>query len=63
MLAKEAQRALEAGKTCFSWKSQWLHKPEQAKELVQVAQKQGLTLTVGFLSVFLPGSTKHQTSD
>jgi UDP-N-acetylglucosamine 3-dehydrogenase len=54
ILAKEALKALKAGKHVL------VEKPmatdtQQAKKLVQTAQENGLHLTVGFLMRFIPG--------
>ena len=54
ILAKEAQSALEAGKHVLVEKPM-ASNAIQAMNLVQIAQSQGLILTVGFLMRFLPG--------
>jgi UDP-N-acetylglucosamine 3-dehydrogenase len=54
ILSKEAQKALEAGKHVLVEKPM-ANNSDQAKILLQTAQKQGLHLTVGFLMRFLPG--------
>jgi UDP-N-acetylglucosamine 3-dehydrogenase len=54
ILAKEAKKALDAGKHVLVEKPM-ATTPRQAKKLVQTAQENGLHLTVGFLMRFIPG--------
>ena len=54
ILAKEAQKALNAGKHVLVEKPM-ATTPQQAQKLVQTAQENGLHLTVGFLMRFIPG--------
>lgn len=54
MLAKEAEKALNAGKHVLVEKPM-ATTPQQAKKLVQTAEENGLHLTVGFLMRFIPG--------
>jgi UDP-N-acetylglucosamine 3-dehydrogenase len=54
ILAKEAKKALDAGKHVLVEKPM-ATTPQQAKKLVQAAQENGLHLTVGFLMRFIPG--------
>jgi UDP-N-acetylglucosamine 3-dehydrogenase len=54
ILAKEAKKALDAGKHVLVEKPM-ATTPQQAKKLVQTAQENGLHLTVGFLMRFIPG--------
>jgi len=54
ILAKEAKKALNAGKHVLVEKPM-ATTPQQAKKLVQTAQENGLYLTVGFLMRFIPG--------
>ncbi len=54
ILAKEAKKALNAGKHVLVEKPM-ATTPQQAKKLVQTAQENGLHLTVGFLMRFIPG--------
>ena len=54
VLAKEALKALHAGKHVLVEKPMATN-PKQAKKLVQTAQENGLHLTVGFLMRFIPG--------
>jgi UDP-N-acetylglucosamine 3-dehydrogenase len=53
-LAKEAMKALKAGKHVLVEKPM-AAKPEQAEALIKTAEKEGLHLTVGFLMRFIPG--------
>ena len=53
-LAKEAMKALKAGKHVLVEKPM-ASKPEQAESLIKTAEKEGLHLTVGFLMRFIPG--------
>ncbi len=53
-LAKEAMKALKAGKHVLVEKPM-AAKPEQAESLIKTAEKEGLHLTVGFLMRFIPG--------
>jgi UDP-N-acetylglucosamine 3-dehydrogenase len=54
VLAKEALKALRAGKHVLVEKPMATN-PQQAEKLVQTAQENGLHLTVGFLMRFIPG--------
>jgi UDP-N-acetylglucosamine 3-dehydrogenase len=54
LLAKEALKALRAGKHVLVEKPMATN-PKQAEKLVQTAQDNGLHLTVGFLMRFIPG--------
>ena len=54
ILAKEAKKALNAGKHVLVEKPM-ATTPQQAQKLVQTAQENGLHLTVGFLMRFIPG--------
>ena len=54
ILAKEAKKALNAGKHVLVEKPM-ATTPQQARKLVQTAQENGLHLTVGFLMRFIPG--------
>ncbi len=54
VLAKEAQKALNAGRHVLVEKPM-ATTPQQAQRLVQTAQENGLHLTVGFLMRFIPG--------
>jgi UDP-N-acetylglucosamine 3-dehydrogenase len=54
ILAKEALKALRAGKHVLVEKPMATN-PKQAEKLVQTAQENGLHLTVGFLMRFIPG--------
>ncbi len=54
VLAKEAQKALNAGKHVLVEKPM-ATTPQQARKLVATAQENGLHLTVGFLMRFIPG--------
>ena len=54
ILAKEALKALNAGKHVLVEKPMATN-PQQAEKLVQTAQENGLHLTVGFLMRFIPG--------
>ena len=54
VLAKEALKALNAGKHVLVEKPM-ATSPRQAQKLVQTAQENGLHLTVGFLMRFIPG--------
>ena len=54
ILAKEAKKALIAGKHVLVEKPM-ATTPQQAQKLVQTAQENGLHLTVGFLMRFIPG--------
>ena len=54
MLAKEALKALNAGKHVLVEKPM-ATTPQQAEKLVQTAQENGLHLSVGFLMRFIPG--------
>ncbi len=54
ILAKEALKALNAGKNVLVEKPM-ATTPQQAEELVRTAQENGLHLTVGFLMRFIPG--------
>jgi UDP-N-acetylglucosamine 3-dehydrogenase len=54
VLAKEALKALNAGKHVLVEKPMATN-PRQARKLVQTAQENGLHLTVGFLMRFIPG--------
>jgi UDP-N-acetylglucosamine 3-dehydrogenase len=54
ILAKEALKALRAGKHVLVEKPMATN-PQQAEKLVQTAQENGLHLTVGFLMRFIPG--------
>jgi UDP-N-acetylglucosamine 3-dehydrogenase len=53
-LAREAMRALRAGKHVLVEKPMAANS-KQAKALIKVAEKEGLHLTVGFLMRFIPG--------
>lgn len=53
-LAKEALKALKAGKHVLVEKPMAAN-VKQAKELLEIAEKDGLHLTVGFLMRFIPG--------
>jgi len=53
-LAKEAQKALEAGKHVLVEKPMATN-TKQAEKLLKTAEKEGLHLTVGFLMRFIPG--------
>ncbi len=53
-LAKEALRVLKAGKHVLVEKPM-AENVKQAKELLEIADKEGLHLTVGFLMRFIPG--------
>lgn len=53
-LAKEAKKALDAGKHVLVEKPM-ATTPDQAQKLVRLAQENGLHLTVGFLMRFIPG--------
>jgi UDP-N-acetylglucosamine 3-dehydrogenase len=53
-LANEAKKALNAGKHVLVEKPM-ATTPQEAKNLVQTAQENGLYLTVGFLMRFIPG--------
>jgi UDP-N-acetylglucosamine 3-dehydrogenase len=53
-LAKEAQKALDAGKHVLVEKPMATN-TKQAEKLLKTAEKQGLHLTVGFLMRFIPG--------
>jgi UDP-N-acetylglucosamine 3-dehydrogenase len=54
ILAKEALKALRAGKHVLVEKPMATN-PKQAEKLVQTAKENGLHLTVGFLMRFIPG--------
>ncbi len=54
ILAKEAKKALNAGKHVLVEKPM-ATTPQQAQKLVKAAQENGLHLTVGFLMRFIPG--------
>ncbi len=54
ILAKEALKALKAGKHVLVEKPMATN-PQQAEKLVQTAEENGLHLTVGFLMRFIPG--------
>jgi UDP-N-acetylglucosamine 3-dehydrogenase len=54
ILAKEALKALKAGKHVLVEKPMATN-PQQAEKLVQTAQENGLHLSVGFLMRFIPG--------
>ena len=54
ILAKEAKKALNAGKHVLVEKPM-ATTPQQAQKLVHTAQENGLHLTVGFLMRFIPG--------
>jgi UDP-N-acetylglucosamine 3-dehydrogenase len=54
VLAKEALKALNAGKHVLVEKPM-ATTPQQAEELVRTAEENGLYLTVGFLMRFIPG--------
>ncbi len=54
ILFQEAQKALNAGKHVLVEKPMSTS-PQQAEKLVQMAQENGLHLTVGFLMRFIPG--------
>jgi UDP-N-acetylglucosamine 3-dehydrogenase len=53
-LAKEAKKALDAGKHVLVEKPM-ATTPDQAQKMVRLAQENGLHLTVGFLMRFIPG--------
>ncbi len=54
LLAKEAQKALHAGKHVLVEKPM-ATTPQQAQQLVDTAEQNGLHLSVGFLMRFIPG--------
>jgi len=54
VLAKEASKALRAGKHVLVEKPM-APNPKQAKKLCETAEQNGLVLTVGFLMRFIPG--------
>jgi UDP-N-acetylglucosamine 3-dehydrogenase len=64
ILAQEALKALYAGKHVLVEKPM-ATTPQQAKELVKVAEENGLHLTVGFLMRFIPGlqQIRHSVED
>jgi len=53
-LAKEASKALKAGRHVFVEKPMAAN-AKQAKELLEIAERERLSLTVGFLMRFIPG--------